>query len=158
VGSPSAEYWVRLLVLDSVFGHVTAIFETIEDQLELRMSTRRMRLVGHEVLFRNVGDIGRVLGFGKDMVVGLIFTRANLGGNRQPPFLRVIEEGIHVEDHSAKRTKAMDHHFSDPEFRFSHNFSAFVPAIAHEITMFRGRKIADPRGVEVALGSRAGIR
>lgn len=117
-----------------------------------------MRVVGHKVLFRNVGDIGRVLGFGKDMVVGLVFSRANLGGNRQPPFLRVIKEGIHVEDHTAKRTKAMDHHFTDPEFRFSHDFSVFVPAIVHGITMFRGRRIADPRSAEGALGGLAEIR
>ena len=53
----STRLFRSLLVLDPVLQHIATIFEAVEDELELRMPTGRMRLVRHEILFGNVGDI-----------------------------------------------------------------------------------------------------
>ena len=96
------------------------------------MSTGGVCLIRHEILFRNVGDVGDVLGFCEDMVVGLIFARSDLGGNREPPFLGVIEKRIDIEDHPAKGPIAMFHDLTDSEFRFSHDRPADSPFIARQ--------------------------
>jgi hypothetical protein len=124
------------------------------------MPTGGESLVRYEILFRHVGDVGRVVGFSEDVVVGLVLARPDLDGNREPPLLGMVEEGVDVEDHPAKRTKAMDHHFTDPKFRFSHCLATFVLAIAQRPAKLQHRNpnIADPRHAAFPFGSNAEFR
>ena len=157
-GTPSNGLSRSLLVLDSVFGDIASVFEAIEDEFELRMSTRGVCFVRDEVLLRNVGDIGRVVGFGEHVVVGLILARSDFRGNREPPFFRVIEQGVDVEDHAPKRAKAMLHDFTDPELRFSHVSPNCIPVSMYRSAQHLEPKIADPKHVRVRVGIQGGIR
>ena len=147
-----------LLVLDSVFEDIASIFEAIEDEFELRMPTGGVGFVRDEILLRNVGDIGRVVSFSEHVVVGLILARSNFRGNREPPFFRVIEQGVDVEDHATKRAEAMLHDFTDPKFRFSHNFPTCIPVSMYRSAQHLEPKIADPKHVRVRVGIQGGIR
>lgn len=90
-----------------------------------------MGFVLNEILLGDVRDVGRVLSLGEDMVIGLILAGSNLFGDREPPLLGVIEEGVDIENHTAKGPIAVDHDFADPKFRISHfliaSFREFDP-------------------------------
>ena len=60
-------------------------------------------------------SVSRVLG--EQVIVGLVLVRAHLLGDRQPPFLGVVELGIDVEDDAAERIEAVAHDLADRELR-----------------------------------------
>jgi len=152
-------------VLDAILRDITTVFETIEDQFELRVSAGREALVRDEVLLGDVGDVGRVIRFGEDVIIGLVLVGSDLGGNRQPPLLGVIEERIDIEDHAPKGAEAMYHDVSDSEFRFSQHSLAEDVARIRRVTESFGsvviRSIADTLtagfAVDIALPFTTGI-
>jgi hypothetical protein len=97
-----------------------AIFVTIEDQLELRMAARCVELIQNEILFGDVGHVGRIFGLREEMVIRLILRRPNLDGNRMPPFIGVVEERIDIENDASKGSESMCNDVSDPKFGVSH--------------------------------------
>jgi hypothetical protein len=56
------------------------------------------------------------------MIKGLVFARADFGGDRLPPFLGVIENRVNVEDHATERVYAVLDHLADLELGVPHFF------------------------------------
>src|SRR5581483_3558967 len=89
----------------------------VEKFRDLRMPERLVRLVGKQVLLRDVGDIFAVGVFGEQVVEGLVLLRPDFLGDRQPPFLGIGEYRVDVEDHAAERKEAVPDDVADAELR-----------------------------------------
>ena len=101
-------------------GHAHAIGAVVaadEHFVDLRIASHRLAgVVGQQVL---LGDVGDILGFGvfrEEMVEGLVFRRAHVGGNLAPPFFRVGEHWVDVENDASKRINAVLDHLANAEF------------------------------------------
>lgn len=81
------------------------------------MAYRIARSVGHEILFRHIGDIFGVGVFSKKMIKRLILVRPDFFRDRLPPFLGIREDRIHVVDDSPERIFPVLHHLTYGEFR-----------------------------------------
>src|SRR5690242_6956237 len=96
--NPKASIARKSLVERGIPRAVAAGFVLHEDLGDLGMPDRFSGLVGQQIL---LGDVSDILGFRilcEQMVEGLILARAILLGNRQPPFLGVVELRIDVEN------------------------------------------------------------
>ena len=122
------------------------------------MTTGRMRLIWHEVLLRHVGNVGRIVCFSEDVIVGLVLDRPNIRGNGQPPLLRMIKKWIDIKDDTAKWPKPMNHDFTNAKFRISHD--RLVLCLEHVTATGNiiGQKIADSEAAAWRLGKFASIR
>ena len=81
------------------------------------MSTRLASFVENQILLGDICDIGRLLIFGEQMVVGLIFRGTHSFRNGLPPLIGVAHRRIYIKDHATKCKEAMLHDLSDAEFR-----------------------------------------
>ena len=54
---------------------VDAVFRALEQLANIGMAQRFARCVGQQVLFRDIGDIFRLVILGEQMVIGLILAR-----------------------------------------------------------------------------------
>ena len=91
-----------------------------EDLGDAGMAKRLAGGVGHEVLLRDVGDVLALGVLGEQMVEGLVLARPHLLGDREPPFLGVVEDRVHVEHDAPERVDPMAHHGAEPELRGFH--------------------------------------
>jgi hypothetical protein len=98
-------------------GSVVPIAGLFEEFGELRMANRFARTVVQQVLFRDVGDVFRVVVFRQKMIEGLLFRRTNLGWYRLVPLLGVRKHRIDVKDHTPKREEAVTDDLSYSKFR-----------------------------------------
>jgi hypothetical protein len=92
----------------------------IENQGELRVTARLTRLIQNEILLRHIGHIGGLIILGQEVIVGLVLGWPNLFGNREPPFVRIIERGINIKDDSAKWMNPVTYDFPDSKASLSH--------------------------------------
>ena len=75
------------------------------------------RLVGKQVLLRDIGDIFRVFVFGEQVIEGLILARPVFSRDGLPPFLSIGEFRVDVENHPPERVFPVAHDLSQTEFR-----------------------------------------
>ena len=105
---------------------IAARFVLDEDLGDLRMPDRLAGIVRQQVL---LGDIGDVFGFRvlrEQMVERLVLVRTHVLGDRQPPFLGVVEFRIDIEDHAPERENPVANDLADLELgssRFDHVLS-----------------------------------
>ena len=95
----------------------------IENQGELGVPTGLTRLIRHEILLRYIRHIGGLIVLGQEVIIGLVFGRPNLFGNREPPFFRIVERGVDIKNDSAKRMNPVAYDFSDSKTSLSHILS-----------------------------------
>ena len=92
----------RLLVQRRIARAVAAGLVLHEDLRHLRMPDRFAGIVGQKILLGDVGDVFGVRVFREQMIERLILVRPNLLGDRQPPFLGIVEFRIDVENHATE--------------------------------------------------------
>src|SRR6476619_199663 len=90
--------------------------EAAEIIADLGMAHRLARIIDKEILLRNIGDIFCLLIFGEEMVKRLVLGRPDFLRDRQPPFFRVGEGRIDIENDAAKGKQAVLDHLPDTEF------------------------------------------
>src|SRR6188472_1707899 len=90
--------------------------EAAEIVADLGMAHRLARIIDKEVLLRHIGNVFCLLIFGEEMVEGLVLGRPDLLRDRQPPFFRVGERRIDIENDAAKGKQPVLHHLTDSEF------------------------------------------
>jgi hypothetical protein len=102
---------------------IAARFVLDENLGDLRVPDRFAGIVRQEIL---LGDVGDVFGFrilGEQMIERLILVGPVLLGDRQPPFLGIVEDRIDIEDHAPERKDPVTDDLSDLKFggpRFYH--------------------------------------
>jgi hypothetical protein len=69
--------------------YVKAASQFLEEVRHLRVRHRLAGLVGQQVLFRDVGDIGRLRVLGQQVIKRLVAARADIFGNRGQPLLGI---------------------------------------------------------------------
>ena len=84
------------------------------------MTAGLARLIRHEILLRHIRHIGGLIILGQEVIVGLVLGWPKLFGNREPPFVRIIERGIDIKDDSAKWMNSMANDFPDTKASLSH--------------------------------------
>ncbi len=94
---------------------VVAALQFLEELRHLRVRHRLAGIVGQQVLFGHVGDIGRLRILGQQMVERLVTARPDLFGDRGQPLLGVGEHRVDVEDDAAERVDPVLHHLADGE-------------------------------------------
>ena len=72
-------------------------------------------IIAHQILLTDIRDIARIGVFGEDMVKRLVLGRAGLFGNRIIPFLAIGEDGIDIEDDTAKIVQPVAHDIAEIE-------------------------------------------
>jgi hypothetical protein len=90
------------------------------------MPDRLAGIVGQQILLGDVGDVLGIRIFRQKMIERLVLVRPNLLGDRQPPFLGVVEFRIDVENHATEREYPVADNLPDLEFggaRFNHVWS-----------------------------------
>ncbi len=98
---------------------IIAVAVVDEPVRNIGMPERLRCFVVQQVLLGDVGDVRRLGVLSVEMIVGLIFPRPHILGDRQPPLLRVRELGVDIEDQAAKRIEAMANHLTDRELGMS---------------------------------------
>lgn len=96
---------------------IGAVLRADEHFIDLRMADRIAGCIGQKILLRDIGDI---LGFGifrEKMIERLVLVRADLFGNRLPPFLCIREDGIDVVDYASERIFPVLDDLTNAEFR-----------------------------------------
>jgi hypothetical protein len=99
---------------------VTAIGASLEHLGDAGVTQGLAGGVGHEVLLGHVGDVLALRVLGEQVVEGLVLARPDFLGDRQPPFLGVVEHRIDVEHDAAEGIDAMAHHGAEAELGGSH--------------------------------------
>ena len=95
---------------------ILAVLPALEGFGDLGMAHRFARLVGQQVLLRDIGDI---FGFGVfriEVVERLFLVWTDVLGDRQPPFLGIRKDRVDVIDDAPKRIFAMPDDLADTEF------------------------------------------
>ena len=100
--------------------------EAFEEFPDLRMANRLAGAVIEQVLLGNIGDIFGFFILGEEMIERLVLAWADVLGDREPPFLGVVEDRVDVEDHAAKREKPVLDHLPDAEL-CQRNFARHAP-------------------------------
>jgi hypothetical protein len=80
------------------------------------MPHRLASIIGQKILLGDVGDVFGLIVLGEQMIERLIFVWADLRRDRLVPFLGVVEDGIDIEDDTAKRKQAVFDHLADLKF------------------------------------------
>ena len=73
---------------------VAASFQPLEHRIDLRMIDRPAVAVGDQILLADIGDVRRIAVFGEQVVVRLLFRRANVLGDRLIPFVTVRKDRV----------------------------------------------------------------
>src|SRR5688572_27865654 len=94
---------VQLLVGYPGFGPIAAELVLNEHFPDHWVAQRLPRMVGQEVLLRDIGDVLAFRILREEVVEWLVLARTNLLRDREPPLFRVVELGIDVEDQAAER-------------------------------------------------------
>src|SRR4029079_12757065 len=89
--------------------------EAFEEFPDLGMTDRLTGFIIEQVLLGNISDIFGIVVLGEQMVERLVLARTDVFGDRQPPFFGVVEDGIDIKDHAAKREEPMLDHLPDAE-------------------------------------------
>jgi len=80
------------------------------------MPDRLARLVGQQVLFRNVGDVFGFRVLGQQVIKRLILVRTHFLRDRQPPFLGIVEYRINIVNHATEREYPVADDLADLKF------------------------------------------
>ena len=91
------------LVEQRVARPVAAFVVGFENLPHLRMPHRLTRGIEQQILLRHIGDVFRLRVFREQVIEGLVLARPDFLGDRQPPFLGVVEFRVDVENHAAER-------------------------------------------------------
>jgi iron complex outermembrane recepter protein len=104
-------------VPDLVAQDVAPVPVGFKDLADGRVADGFVRIVGKQVLLADIGDIGRFVVLGEQMVERLVLVRPDRFGDGLPPFLGVVEFRIDIEDHAAERKHPVPDHVADAEAR-----------------------------------------
>src|ERR1700704_283187 len=107
--------WVRS-VQRRIARAVAARFVLHENLRDLRVPDRLARIVRQQILLGDVGNVFRFRILGEQMIKRLILVRPILLGDRQPPFLGIVEFRIDIEDHAPERKDPVTDDLSDLKF------------------------------------------
>jgi len=83
---------------------------------ELRVAHRLAGFIDQQVLFRHVGDVLGLIIFGQQVIEWLVLVGPHVFRDCVPPFLRVVENRIHVENYAAEWKQSMADNLSYGEF------------------------------------------
>src|SRR5579863_5941984 len=72
-------------------------------------------IVEHQILLRDISDVLAFGVLGIEMVEGLILARANLFGNRAPPFFGIGEGRIDIVNNATKRVNPVANNLANVE-------------------------------------------
>ena len=89
-----------LLVQRRIARAIAARLVLHEDLGDLRMPDRLAGIVRQQVLFGDIGDVFGLRIFREQVIERLVLVRPNLLGDRQPPFLGIVEFRIDIENHA----------------------------------------------------------
>lgn len=95
---------------------IAAVLQTREHFFDLRMNHRSPALIDQEILLRHISDIRPLFVFCEQVIEGLILMRADLLGNRLPPFFGVGKLRIDIEYDASERMDAVAYDLADMEF------------------------------------------
>lgn len=109
----------------------------------LRVAQGQARLIGQQILLRDVRDIFGLIIFCEQVIEWLILSWTPPFRNGRPPFLGRIEHGIHVEDDAPKRVMAVAHHFTQPKLGLPH--LARLGLCARGALLFLCHGVTEPR-------------
>src|SRR3954468_8652973 len=82
----------------------------------LRVPDRFAGIIGQKVLLGNIGDVFGLRILREQMIKRLILVWPKLLGNRQPPFLGIVEFRIDVENHASERKHPVADDLPDLKF------------------------------------------
>lgn len=91
---------------------VTAMFHFFEQAVDLRMIDRSAVAVRHQILLADIGNIGRIVIFGEQMVKRLLLGRADRFRDRFIPFFAIGKDGVNIEHNAAEIEQTMAHHIA----------------------------------------------
>jgi hypothetical protein len=94
---------------------VTPILEAVEQLADCGVINRPALRIGDQIALADIGDVGRILVLGQQVVKRLIAARANVLGDRLVPFVRIGEDRVNIEHHPAKGEKAVANHIANAE-------------------------------------------
>src|SRR3546814_10717706 len=90
-------------------GNVSAVFEAVEQLLDLGMAHGSAGFIDHQILLGDVGDVSSLFVLRQQMIEGLVLAWTDGFGNRLPPLLGIREGWVDIEDHTAERKQAVPH-------------------------------------------------
>ena len=94
-----------------------AVGRAVQDMRNVGVAERRVALVRHQVSFRDIGDIVRLLVLCEEVVIGLVLGRAKMFRDRLIPFIGIGEDRVDIEDDAAKLEQPVLDDLADLEFR-----------------------------------------
>jgi hypothetical protein len=94
-------------------GAIGAFTVGVEFFFDFRVPQRLTGVVWKQILLRDIGDVFALGVLGEQVIIGLFLRRADFFGDRKPPFLGVVEGGVDIENHAAKRKHAVPDDLSD---------------------------------------------
>jgi len=92
---------------------IDAVAQLAEELRYPGMADRAPLLVRQEILLGDVGDVVARLVLREQVIEGWVLPRTDVLGDRELPLLRVVEGGIHVEDHASERIEAVTHDLAE---------------------------------------------
>src|SRR3546814_19619393 len=81
---------------------VTSLLERVEQLIDRRMMDRHIAVVMFQILLAHIGNITVFFVLRQQVIEGLLLCRANRFRNRFPPFFRIGEFGVHVENNASR--------------------------------------------------------
>jgi hypothetical protein len=117
---PAVDTLLPRSVIDRSSGQVMAVLDPDEDLVHLGMRYRFARIVGEQILLRDIRNIGALRVFGEQVVKWLILARPHVLRDRQPPFLGIGELRVDIEDYAPEWIEAVPNDLADSKFGLSH--------------------------------------
>ena len=105
---------------------ILPVFERAEQVRDIGMFNRDAGVIGHKVLFADIGDIVALIVLGQKVIKRLILDRTAFFGDRRIPLIGICEFWIDIENDPSKRVFLVPDHLSEIIFRarFQHNIAA----------------------------------
>ena len=99
------------------------ILKIAEEIRQVRVANRLARIIGHEVLFRHIGDVVGLIVFGQQVVERLFLARARLFRNGIVTFLSISKLRNYIKNDPSEGVLSVLYHLAQMVFcaGFEHN-------------------------------------